>query len=163
MLDDVPVSKLTPFDTWWAAPVFVGKDRKMLTRKDLVLIAANQDGGAHVDPALDKKYDGLSKLNSMGLVAVENGKARPMEGPERAAIRQIAHETLKTLKPGYQKKPTHDAGIFAGGLSIVAGGPPAARPEAAATRAATRKIGRNERCPCGSGKKYKHCCGRLAA
>ena len=23
-----------------------------------------------------------------------------------------------------------------------------------------RKIGRNELCPCGSGKKYKHCCGR---
>ncbi len=23
------------------------------------------------------------------------------------------------------------------------------------------KIGRNEPCPCGSGKKYKHCCGRL--
>jgi uncharacterized protein len=22
-----------------------------------------------------------------------------------------------------------------------------------------RKIGRNERCPCGSGKKYKNCCG----
>jgi hypothetical protein len=24
------------------------------------------------------------------------------------------------------------------------------------------KTGRNERCPCGSGKKYKHCCGSLA-
>ncbi|MBN2283214.1 MAG: preprotein translocase subunit SecA [Deltaproteobacteria bacterium] len=24
----------------------------------------------------------------------------------------------------------------------------------------TRKVGRNEPCPCGSGKKYKHCCGR---
>ncbi len=24
-----------------------------------------------------------------------------------------------------------------------------------------RKIGRNEPCPCGSGKKYKHCCGRF--
>lgn len=23
-----------------------------------------------------------------------------------------------------------------------------------------RKVGRNEPCPCGSGKKYKHCCGR---
>ncbi|MGI6214705.1 MAG: SEC-C metal-binding domain-containing protein [Christensenellales bacterium] len=23
-----------------------------------------------------------------------------------------------------------------------------------------KKIGRNEACPCGSGKKYKHCCGR---
>ena len=25
---------------------------------------------------------------------------------------------------------------------------------------AGRKVGRNEPCPCGSGKKYKHCCGR---
>jgi len=22
------------------------------------------------------------------------------------------------------------------------------------------KIGRNDPCPCGSGKKYKHCCGK---
>jgi preprotein translocase subunit SecA len=22
------------------------------------------------------------------------------------------------------------------------------------------KVGRNEPCPCGSGKKYKHCCGK---
>ena len=25
-----------------------------------------------------------------------------------------------------------------------------------------RKVGRNEPCPCGSGKKYKACCGRKA-
>ncbi len=25
-----------------------------------------------------------------------------------------------------------------------------------------RKVGRNEPCPCGSGKKYKHCCGRAS-
>jgi len=25
-----------------------------------------------------------------------------------------------------------------------------------------RKIGRNDPCPCGSGKKYKNCCGKLA-
>jgi preprotein translocase subunit SecA len=23
-----------------------------------------------------------------------------------------------------------------------------------------KEVGRNEPCPCGSGKKYKHCCGR---
>ena len=23
-----------------------------------------------------------------------------------------------------------------------------------------KKIGRNDPCPCGSGKKYKHCCGK---
>lgn len=28
-------------------------------------------------------------------------------------------------------------------------------------RRETRKIGRNEPCPCGSGKKYKNCCGKL--
>ena len=25
----------------------------------------------------------------------------------------------------------------------------------------SKKIGRNEPCPCNSGKKYKHCCGAL--
>ena len=24
-----------------------------------------------------------------------------------------------------------------------------------------KKVGRNEKCPCGSGKKYKHCCGNV--
>ena len=28
-------------------------------------------------------------------------------------------------------------------------------------RLANKKIGRNEPCPCGSGKKFKHCCGAL--
>ena len=34
-----------------------------------------------------------------------------------------------------------------------------AKPRARA-RAHGKKIGRNQPCPCGSGKKYKHCCGR---
>ena len=28
------------------------------------------------------------------------------------------------------------------------------------TFVADKKVGRNDPCPCGSGKKYKHCCGR---
>ena len=28
------------------------------------------------------------------------------------------------------------------------------------TRLAEKKVGRNEPCPCGSGKKYKKCCGQ---
>ena len=27
-------------------------------------------------------------------------------------------------------------------------------------QAVSKKVGRNEPCPCGSGKKYKNCCGR---
>ena len=30
---------------------------------------------------------------------------------------------------------------------------------ASQTVAAGKKVGRNEKCPCGSGKKYKHCHG----
>jgi preprotein translocase subunit SecA len=33
---------------------------------------------------------------------------------------------------------------------------------AAIAHAAMPRVGRNEPCPCGSGKKYKHCHGKLA-
>jgi len=35
------------------------------------------------------------------------------------------------------------------------------RPSKAGVRVEGRKIGRNDPCPCGSGKKYKKCCGRF--
>jgi uncharacterized protein YecA (UPF0149 family) len=38
-----------------------------------------------------------------------------------------------------------------------AGQPP---PVARTIRKKTPKVGRNDPCPCGSGKKYKKCCGR---
>jgi hypothetical protein len=38
--------------------------------------------------------------------------------------------------------------------------PPAPHPKPPLAPKARQKIGRNERCPCGSGKKFKHCCGR---
>ncbi len=34
------------------------------------------------------------------------------------------------------------------------------QPQVQTVRRKGRKIGRNEPCPCGSGKKYKHCCGK---
>ena len=34
------------------------------------------------------------------------------------------------------------------------------RPVATPVRRAEEKVGRNQPCPCGSGKKYKKCCGR---
>ena len=41
-------------------------------------------------------------------------------------------------------------------MAAVTGGRPAQAPRAG------RKIGRNSKCPCGSGKKYKRCCGAAA-
>ncbi len=40
--------------------------------------------------------------------------------------------------------------------------PPRADPRPATFVRGERKIGRNEKCPCGSGKKYKHCHGKAA-
>ena len=56
------------------------------------------------------------------------------------------------------------AGGFGGGMRPLAGGGPgplAAGPVEPVVREG-RKVGRNEPCPCGSGKKYKHCHGQLA-
>ncbi len=56
-----------------------------------------------------------------------------------------------------------DAGMFAGGMQAAGGRSVVSaqsRPESATYVRATPKVGRNEPCPCGSGKKYKNCCGR---
>ncbi len=50
------------------------------------------------------------------------------------------------------------------GLRAAPPPPPALAPEAAAPFVrGERKVGRNEPCPCGSGKKYKHCHGALSS
>jgi preprotein translocase subunit SecA len=38
--------------------------------------------------------------------------------------------------------------------------PPQRQPQKKVAVPAGKKVGRNDPCPCGSGKKYKHCCGR---
>jgi hypothetical protein len=50
------------------------------------------------------------------------------------------------------------ASLSAGMSSHVAYGEPGSRPRATTTPSRRRKIGRNEPCPCGSGRKYKMCC-----
>ncbi|MBN2429935.1 MAG: preprotein translocase subunit SecA [Acidobacteria bacterium] len=47
-----------------------------------------------------------------------------------------------------------------GNIQMSRSGPGDTRPSRPKTVVKDRKIGRNEPCPCGSGKKYKHCCGR---
>lgn len=153
MLDEVPAAKRVPFDQWWSTSVFVDDKKQRLSRRDLVLIAADQDGGAHVDPSLDETYARLSRENSMRWTVVGPAGTVSMLGPERAAIRQIAHEVIKSLKHGYEKKPTISANVIVGGPAVVTVKSPSRTPSP------VPKVGRNEPCPCGSGKKYKRCHG----
>jgi len=157
-LDNIPpnVAKMIEFESWWEKIVFSDEQGHKLSRKDLITTAANQDGGAHVDSSLDKTYADISR-NGLGFVYTVNGtEQKIINKPELAAIRQIAHEVLKTLKPGYEKKIEYQNGVlfYSPTLKVVE-----EEQNDKGTPKRERKIGRNEPCPCGSGVKFKRCCG----
>lgn len=116
-----------PFSGWWDDPIFKDHQGRELSRRELILTAANQDGGAHIDPALNEAYAELAKNNSLGWTIDDGGNQRPMSGAVKAAIRQIGHEMLRTLEKGYRKEMPSDpsVGLYVHGASMVAGaGPP---------------------------------------
>lgn len=159
LLDDARYKKVD-FDTWWNGIVFTDFEGHTVSRKDLVTTMANQDGGAHVDASVNKEYSSLSKGDSLKRMYSKNGKHWfNMQGAELASVRQIAHEVLKTLKPNYEKKPNlPQNSLSLGGIKMVFKEDMSEHAET--PRGSTKKAGRNDPCPCGSGKKYKKCCGK---
>jgi tetratricopeptide (TPR) repeat protein len=74
---------------------------------------------------------------------------------DRDAYVEAAGEELL----GLARRPEHSAGARLGPWDVAdARGPALAAPRPSAP--VTRKVGRNDPCPCGSGKKYKRCHGR---
>lgn len=121
---------IRPFDQWWSNPVMKDVQKRTISRKVLVLTAANQDGGAHVDSEIEETYYDLSASNSLNwFVGLDrdfaNGK--PLQGAGAAAVRQIAHEVLRTLKPDYRFAAPAAQGLMIAGvtLSVAVEGPPA--------------------------------------
>jgi hypothetical protein len=98
-LDDRNMGKIE-FAKWWEENIiFKENGGNIFTRKDLVRNVADKDGGAHVDPKLQKAYANLSRFNLTGLKLYVNRKQRNFKNtPVLPSIRQIAHEVLKTLK-----------------------------------------------------------------
>jgi hypothetical protein len=170
-LDHSPFpAKNVDFDEWWNALVFSKPDNTALSRRDLVLTVADQDGGAHVDPAIDEIYATLVEGSFLGWETKDDeGNTFQIAGPERAAIRQIAHEMLRTLKPDIEPVSPKDIGVIIGGISFVEGAETIAPPTSGlpvrqsandlSPEIALNRVGRNQQCPCGSGKKFKYCHG----
>jgi preprotein translocase subunit SecA len=76
-------------------------------------------------------------------------------------------EALSLLAPG-AGAPAADAEAAAPGIAVAGAAARGAPPAVLSTEPSPfvrveRKIGRNEPCPCGSGKKYKHCHGVLSS
>jgi len=158
-LDDHPPGqkRLIGFDEFWNEEIFFDQKGSSFSRKDIVLFVANQDGGSHVDPEIEEKYASLSRKNSLGWkTSIDNKTWSDLKGAELAAIRQIGHELLRTLKTDYPiKKPSTKGSLLIGGAGMFVG-------YSDDTVEKYKKVGRNQPCPCGSGKKYKKCHGSLA-
>jgi preprotein translocase subunit SecA len=78
--------------------------------------------------------------------------------PQQAVpLRREAQPQGKAYQPGLARPAAPDA---APARTESAGGSRGGGEQAAGTvKREAPKVGRNEPCPCGSGKKYKHCCG----
>jgi len=94
------------------------------------------------------------------LPAMEAHKIDPMTGEDEMALALAGAETLARHGIGPVNAPAGEA---------MAGTAPTRSPQRAPAPARNPqdpqswgKVGRNEPCPCGSGKKFKHCHGRYA-
>lgn len=71
---------------------------------------------------------------------------------------QYTHKEVSAFQLEGERRPEQPA--VTAGPSGEAAAQQAAAPAAPPVRRETPKVGRNEPCPCGSGKKYKKCCGQ---
>ena len=112
------------------------------------------------NPLTEYKIDGFNifydMLDSIRLdIARKVFRVKIQVGP---ANYERSRKAVRNVNEQHQ-----DAGMFAGGMQSPGGRSVVSaqsRPENATYVRATPKVGRNEPCPCGSGKKYKNCCGR---
>ncbi len=141
------------FDEWWNEIIFRDKDLNILTRKSLIQITADQNGGAHVDEKIDEIYYNLSRKNSLNFELISKDIKKDIPEAEKSEIRQIGHEILKTLNTDYFKIQKAKVDTWIVSPEIIPCDKSSSIPQ-------PTKIGRNEKCPCGSGMKFKKCHGK---
>lgn len=98
----MPTVRKVPFDTWWNRIVIVDSNRDQFTRRNLILGAANTDGGAHIDPTLDSRYANITRFDSHGWHHVIGDKEIDFANrPVMPSIRHIAFEIVHTLQDAF--------------------------------------------------------------
>jgi preprotein translocase subunit SecA len=120
------------------------------------------------------KYEAASLLATLE-VRTQEEVEREEEERRRRLMRALQAQHLEAAsalaaEEAVASVPAHAAAASgAGGAPVRAPGAARATPPLPAADLATpfvrgeRKVGRNEPCPCGSGKKYKHCHGALSS
>jgi preprotein translocase subunit SecA len=140
--------------------------------------SVGQRAYAQLDPLIEYKKEGFDAFNELMVhirsetvtgvfrtTAVPPDMARALAiSPEELAYTDV-EEALRShfggapgARPGLGIGPPPEGMELGEAGEKSAGGAPAVQ----TIRRAQPKVGRNDPCPCGSGKKYKKCCGRLA-
>ncbi|MDR1901401.1 MAG: YchJ family protein [Treponema sp.] len=116
---------------------------------DYIIGTCLRTGKDDIDEKQTRNWSEKSKWLGLKILSVSKGGLQDNEGSvefeasyERDGLKDIHHEQARFKKQ--DGKWFYDEGEVVP-KTIVRSGP---------------KIGRNDPCPCGSGKKYKHCCGR---
>jgi len=119
------------------------------------------------------KYETSSLMATLE-VRTQEEIEREEEERRRRLMRalQAQHAEAASALAASEEEPAaapHAAGAAGGSPerrapAAASAAPPLAPPETSGTFVrGERKVGRNEPCPCGSGKKYKHCHGALSS
>ncbi len=114
---------------------------------DHILSSCVQDDGIDAEATRDWSESADWK----GLTIVRTEKGGP--GDDEGVVEFVARYEMDGLKEEH-----HETARFVreGGAWLYDSG----EVKTATVVRATPKVGRNEKCPCGSGKKYKQCCGK---
>jgi preprotein translocase subunit SecA len=107
----------------------------------------------------------LTKLEVRTQEEIDREEAQRIEQQQRAMRAfQAQHSALPSLLSGDAQQPAPEPGQPQVARGPAARPAPPPQPEVQGTFVRTeRKVGRNEPCPCGSGKKYKNCHGSLSS
>jgi preprotein translocase subunit SecA len=110
----------------------------------------------------DIRQEIASRLHLVRIqVAPADGQARRPLSRSVASAQSASHSSMGSFGAasfgGASSSGTASSGRHGGGASPMGA---ASRPDGATVVRNHPKVGRNEPCPCGSGRKYKHCHGR---
>ena len=116
---------------------------------DYIINTCVARGENEIDPKSTRDWSEQSTWLGLKIVSVEKGGPADNEGSvefealyERNGLKETHHEKARFKKE--KGEWLYEDGRVAS-QTVVRASP---------------KVGRNDPCPCGSGKKYKHCCGR---
>jgi len=138
---------LTTIDNLW---------KEHLYEMDQLKEGISLRGYGQRDPLIEYKREGFT-LFEMTLKSISSTTLKSLN----KGLTAVQFERAERKAPSYSNVQTSHDEYSSYGRQKVEGPSPGRAPERQQTVVRTaQKVGRNQPCPCGSGKKFKHCCGK---